>query len=571
MYMELNAPEKKNQPVFNHSFLFILLLLISSCAQIGSPSGGGFDRTPPKVVRYRPDSASLHFNARSIEITFDEFVQLHELNNQLLISPPLEFTPDITAKKKTLSIVFDKKEVLKPNTTYSISFGNAVKDIRESNSLENFRYIFSTGSFIDSLSVNGSVQNAFDHKTEKNMLVMLYSDTADSAVYRHIPDYFAKTNETGVFQINNIRHGKYRLVALKDANSNYLYNEGETFGFLDSFITAGKTKDVFIYMYNEQPKKVFIKKHLQPQYGKVQLIFNQGSDSLRIIKVNKEVLKDVKELIEFSKMKDTLTYWIDHVDKDSLILQVNNGNTIIDTVRFKLIKKETALKSTARVPFKLTLTNSANGELVDLNKDLQLIFSHPIEKINESAAVLLKEDSILYSRYPLVYQKNNSNTVVIRTPQQIHVKNSSRNMLLKENTNYKLVILPATFTDFFGLTNDTIQMKFRTKEEKFYGSVKIHLKSENIVGNWILQLVNEKEAVVRESILSKKEESIFYDFLYPASYKLKIIFDKNANGKWDSGNFMKKQQPEKVIYNAETISIRSNWDLELDWNITELN
>lgn len=569
--MTLNVLRKKNHLVFDYAFLF-LILLTASCAQIGSPSGGAFDRTPPKALQYQPDSATVHFNSRSIEITFDEYIQLQELNNQLLISPPLEFTPEITVKKKVLSIVFDKKEVLKPNTTYSISFGTAIRDMRESNKLENFHYIFSTGDFIDSLTLSGNVKNAFDHKTEKDLLVMLYHNTTDdSIIYKAIPDYFAKTNDMGYFKINNIRQGTYRIVALKDNNSNYKYNEEEAIGFLDSLIDVNpNTKDVSIYLCTETPKRTYLKKYSQLQYGKIQLVFNQGSDSIRIQPLNND-LKNGKERIEISKTKDTLIYWIDPIDKDSLILQVNNGKTILDTVRFKLAKKENALKVTSRSPLKLTLINSANAELFDLNRDLRLIFNHPLERINGTPDVLLKEDSVAYTKYPLVYEPSSSDphSVFIHTTKKVDTKNSGKNVLLKENTTYNLTIPPATFTDFFGLTNDTIKMRFRTREEKFYGSVKIHLKSESIKGNYILQLLNDKETIIRESILSKKEETIFYDYLYPSSYKLKIIFDKNANGKWDTGNFLKKQQPEKVIYNVEAVNIRSNWDLELDWNIIE--
>lgn len=569
--MKLNVLRKKNHLVFEYAFL-LLILLTASCAKIASPSGGAYDRTPPKVVHYNPDSATVHFNSRSIEITFDEFIQLQELNNQLLISPPLEYTPEITVKKKVLSIVLDKKEVLKPNTTYSISFGTAVRDTRESNIIENFHYIFSTGDFIDSLTLSGSVKNAFDHKTEKNLLVMLYSNISnDSVIYKSIPDYFAKTNDVGYFKINNIRQGKYRIVALKDNNSNYKYNDEETFGFSDSLIDIGTTtKDVSIYIYTEAPKRTYLKKYAQLQYGKIQLVFNQGSDSLRVKPLNTD-LKNVKERVEFSRTKDTLIYWFDPVDKDSLILQVNNGTSILDTVRFKLVKKENAVKLTGRNPLKLFLSNSANAELFDLNRELRLTFNHPIDKINGTPEVLLKEDSVAYTKYPLLYEASSSDphSIVIHTPKKLDAKNSSKNMLLKENTTYSLTIPPATFTDFFGLTNDTIKMKFRTKEEKFYGSVKVHLKSEAMKGHYILQLLNDKEMIIRESILSKQEESIFYDFLYPSTYKLKIIFDKNANGKWDTGNFLKKQQPEKVIYNLETVNIRSNWDLELDWTILE--
>jgi hypothetical protein len=553
-----------------YSFFFLIGILISSCAQIGSPSGGALDKTPPKIVRYRPDSASLNFNAKSIEITFSEFVQLQELSNQLLISPPLEFSPDITIKKKTLSIVFNKKEVLKPNTTYSISFGNAIKDTRESTPLENFKYIFSTGSFIDSLTLSGSALYAFDHKAEKNILVMLYSDFSDSTIYKKLPDYFAKTNDVGAFKINNIRQGKYRLVALKDANNNYKYNDDENVGFLDSLVEPGKTGEVMVSMYQEQPKKIFLKKYSQVQYGKFVLVFNKGADSLRLSRINKEQLKDVKEFIEFSKARDTVTYWMDAVDKDSLILQVNNGNTIIDTIAFKLVKRETALKAGSRNPLKLYLTNAMNGEFFDLNKELRLVFSNPIVKTDETKKIWFKEDTSVYTKYPLVFSKPDipTTTVKISTPAKIDAKNSGKNMLLKEHASYHLIIPPAAFTDFFGLTNDTIKFNFKTKEEKFYGSVKLNLKFAPGTGNYIVQLLDDKENVVRENSLSN-EGIIFYDYLYPQTYKLKLILDKNSNGKWDPGNYLKKQQPEKVIYNVEAVNIRSNWDLDLEWTIIE--
>jgi hypothetical protein len=573
--MKLNRLRNIRFVLGYYSFFFLLSMLISSCAQIGAPSGGAYDRTPPKVVRYKPDSATVNFNAKSIEITFDEFVQIPELSTQLLISPPLEYNPDISLKKKTLIIVFNKKEVLKPNTTYSISFGNAVKDTRESTPLENFRYIFSTGGFIDSLTQSGSAIYGFDHKSEKNILVMLYSDLGDSAVYKKLPDYFAKTNDVGAFKINNIRRGNYRIVALKDGNSNYKYNEEESFGFLDSLIEPGKTGDVMINLYQEQSKRVYLKKYAQTQYGKFVLTFNQGTDSLRISQINKEQLSGVKELTEFSKAHDTITYWLDHVDKDSLILQVNNGAIILDTISFKLVKKETALKPGNRNPLKLYLTNPMNGEGFDLNKDIRLVFSNPIMKADLSKVILMKEDTLVYTKYPLFFSNPDppTNVIKITTLAKADAKSpiapgSSRNMLLKENTSYHLTIPPAVFTDFFGLTNDTIKFNFKTKEEKYYGTVKLNLKFAETGVNHLVQLLDDKENVVRENSISKAGV-IFYDFLYPQAYKLKVIIDRNGNGKWDPGNYLKKQQPEKVIYNTEAVNIRSNWDLDLEWNIVE--
>jgi hypothetical protein len=560
----------------------LICTFIFSCAQVVAPGGGPKDTKPPKVVKYIPDSAQLYFKVKSIIINFDEFVQLKDLNNQLIISPPLEKTPDITVKNKTLSITFDKKDSLKPNTTYCISFGNAVQDITENNPIENFKYIFSTGNFIDSLTLKGKVQNAFNHSTEKGILVMLYSNFDDSVIYKKLPDYFAKTKEDGTFQINNIKDGKYKLVALKDANSNYKYDgENESIGFVDAPIDPSEKKSILIDLFQEPAKKLYLKKRIHNEYGKIVFIFNKPTDSLHITPIN-YTFNEKDILLDYSKNKDTLNYWIKNFDKDSLKLQVSNGYKILDTVEFKMIKKEDALK-TKKNPLKLKLLNNFNGNQgVDLNGEIKLTFSQPIQTINDKINVSLKKDSTLMKN--LIFIKDDfykgkkieiclaDSTIMVEDPNKkgvfIHAPTLSTNIGLKENTSYHLFIPPGTFTDIFGLTNDTIKMDFKTHEEKYYGSVKLTINTAEIKGQYIIQLLDEKENLVRESYI-KKGEAVTYEYLHPQLYKLKIIEDENNNGKWDSGDYLQKQQPEKVIYYNGTINVRSNWDLDLEWKINE--
>lgn len=562
----------------------VFLVLVSSCAQIVAPGGGIKDETPPRVVKYSPDSAQLNFKSRSIEITFDEFVHLQDLNNQLIISPPMENTPEINLKNKKLIIDLNKKDSLKPNTTYCISFGNAIQDFNENNPSDNFRYIFSTGSYIDSLMVKGKVENAFDHKTEKGILVMLYSDLSDSVVYKKLPEYFAKTKEDGTFQINNIRNGNYKIVALKDVNANYKYDgESEMIGFVDTLVNPNEKKNILIELFQEPAKKIFLKKQYHYSYGKVVLVFNQGSDSIKVTNLSKD-LKGVQELFDYSKNKDTLTYWIANYQKDSLKLLVSNGNKVLDTVEFKMIKKEDALNS-KRSPLKLSVVSSPNGNQgFDLDSEIKLVFNHPISLESKFEKFIFKQDSLAYvgkkgsrldflsegifsfvlcaaegdSLGEIIFKKGHPNEAV---PNFLSI---NKLILLKENTNYHLFIPPATFTDIFGLTNDTIKIDFKTKEEKFYGVMKLKVNVPETKGNYIVQLLDEKESVVRENTI-KKTETISYTYLYPQKYKLKIVVDENNNGKWDSGNYLKNIPPEKVIYNRELTTIRSNWDLDLDW------
>jgi len=582
----LNKKTIKNFFASSASFsavkFFLFVLLLSSCAQVVAPGGGPKDNVPPKALKFVPDSAQLNFNSKNIAIEFNEFVTLKDLNNQLLISPPLAKTPDVTVKNKTLTIELDKAEVLKPNTTYCISFGNALQDLNENNPLENFQYIFSTGTFIDSLKLKGKVQNAFNQSTEKGLLVMLYSDLTDSVVYKSQPDYFAKTDKEGAFQINNIKAGKYKLVTIKDANNNYKYDgESESIGFVDAPIDVSEKQNILIDLFQEPSKKTFLKKYIHDSYGKVSLYFNQGSDSLRVQPLNNDQ-KGVQEYLEFSKNNDTLTYWIKNFQKDSLILQVSNGNKVLDTLSIKFIKREDAEKS-KKNPLKLKLVSSPDGnESFDLNSSIALKFSNIISTKENAQNVIFREDTLMYkSKWYLGFSGYNDDLVKIgywdsisnvaedaNNPGTYICSPEFKNFSLKENTNYHLLILPGTFTDFFGLTNDSIKIKFKTREEKYYGSVKLNLTVPPTDGIYIVHLMDESGNVIREEFVSKSVV-LDYSYLYPRKYKLKIIYDDNRNHKWDTGNYLKKIQPEKVIYNSELINIRSNWDAELDWEITE--
>jgi len=571
----------KNHIIREITLLLAGIILLSSCAQIVSPGGGIKDILPPKTLKYSPDSAQLNFNSRIIEITFDEYIQVKDLNNQLIISPLLAKTPDITVKGKTLIVELDKEETLKPNTTYFMSFGNAIQDLNENNAIENFNYIFSTGTFIDSLSLAGKVQNGFNQSTEKGILAVLYSDLSDSAVYKNQPDYFAKTEKDGTFRISNIKAGKYKLAAIKDGNANFKYDgETESIGFVNGSIDISEKQNILIDLFQEPSKKVYLKKYIHDSYGKVTLIFNQGSDSIRVQPLNNDQ-KGVQEYRTFSKNNDTLVYWIKNFIKDSLILQVSNGNKVLDTVELKFISRAEAEKS-KKNPLKLKVVSSPNGNQgFDLGSEIKIQFSSLIAEV-QNEKIQLKEDTLLFKTDKTIATNYGSfknyinigyrdSTKTFEDPNNPGVLITSpefKNFTLKENTTYHLFIPPGTISDIFGLANDSIKIDFKTREEKFYGSVKLNLVVPPTAGDYIIQLLDESNNVVRENFVVRSGE-LNYSYLAPRKYKLKIIFDENGNHKWDTGNYIKKVQPEKIIYNSELINIRSNWDAELDWKVSE--
>lgn len=544
-------------------------LLLYSCAQVVAPTGGKIDRIAPKPMKYQPDSAALNFNSKEILIEFDEFIQLRDLSSQLIISPPLEFQPDVTNKNTTLNIAFNKKEQLKPNTTYSINLGNAIQDIHENNAIENFKYVFSTGTYIDSLVLKGKVESAFDHKTEKGVLVLLYRNTDDSVIYKSMPDYFGKTKEDGTFMIDNIAEGNYKVMALKDANANYKYDsEAESVGFVDTLVNISKNSTINIYTFQQPAKKFFIKNALHGYYGRIIFAFNKPSDSVNIKPLN--VTFNEKDIFtETSRNKDSITYWFRNVDKDSLYLQISNGEKVIDTLEFRLIKKADAMKTNRGTPLKFNLVSSPNtNQTFELNGEMAFTFSNPFAPL---AVEALKNKEIkMWENDTIPYPESNNLFFEQKTLQSFIIKQKKGNETilpsLKENTRYMIFIPPATFTDAFGFSNDSIYISFKTREEKYYGNLKLKLDLPETSGNYIVQLLDEKENVVRENNI-KKSEIINYRYLLPKKYKLKIISDNNVNNKWDTGILQEKQQPEKTIYNVESVEVRSNWDLELEWKV----
>jgi len=566
---------------FHKLFTFVIVLLLTACAQVVAPGGGPVDVKPPRVLRYIPDSASINIKPKSIFIVFDEYINVAGMESQLVISPPLEKAPDIKVKDKTLLINFNKQDTLQPNTTYVFSFGNAIRDVNENNPKDNFKYVFSTGSFIDSLVVQGVVQNAFDHKPEKGVLVMLYRNFDDSTIYKRKPDYFTKTKDNGAFQITNVREGKYKVIALKDANSDYKYNgDGEKIAFSDTLITTPSSRNLVLDLFQEPPKKFQLKKFIYNSYGRIDFYFNRGSDSIEINPIN-YILNEDDVILDYSANKDTLTYWFRNVDKDSLFLKVSNGTKIIDTVELKLIKKEEALTD-KKNPLKLSLLKSADMNMnYDLGSVFHLTFSAPIVNYDYAKEADLEEsiDSVKRPKRSLVYFNDDWYNVALCRWDSTHKVEDpyNRGVLMaapvrrlfdkwKPNTNYHLFIPPSTFTDFFGLTNDSIDINFKTRDEAYYGNFKIQINIPPTEHNYIVQLLDEQERVVRTRDI-KSSETITYEYLPPGKYKLKIIYDTNTNYKWDSGNISKKRQPEKVIFNSELITVRANWDLDMKWDV----
>ncbi|MBI4946782.1 MAG: Ig-like domain-containing protein [Bacteroidetes bacterium] len=582
---------KRQKYIFKLSNWLIISFAFSSCAQIVTPGGGPRDVKPPHAIKYIPDSAAINFKAKNIAISFDEFIVLSDLQKQLVISPPMQTLPDIKTKGKMLLI--ELKDTLKKNTTYTFNFGKSIRDYTEGNAKEDFQYIFSTGTYIDSLQLSGTVKNGFDLKTEKDILMMLYESADDSVPYKKLPFYFAKTNADGTYKINHIRAGTYKVFALKDANANYLYDSPEeSIGFSDSLIKIEKNTKLDLTLFKEEPAKQKLKKAYFYEHGHLVFSFTKSTnDSLKLNFLSQEPKENV--IYEYSQNKDTLHYWFTDDLKDTLKIQVVEGSKILDTVRLKPITLEQAKNTKRGAKWGLNVKANVGGDKVfDLGKEFSMQFSHPI-KTYDSKYIELKRNKTIYSN---AHCSEHSKLLSHEWEVESHFKEVNRNLSMAElwacddsttgemtsvtspllftpndTGSFSLFIPPATFTDIFGLTNDSIKVDFKTQDEKFYGTLKLNLKIKKLDmpavkqgSEMILQLLDENDKLIQEDFISE-EQIINYSYLYPGKCKLKIIYDPNGDGKWTTGNHLKKQQPEKIIYYSGDITIRSNWDLELEW------
>ncbi len=518
----------------------LLLIFVVSCAKKGSIMGGEKDETPPVFIKAFPPNFSTNFKAKEIRIYFDEYIKLKEAQKQIIVSPPMDPKPTITplgGASKFIKIKF--LDTLLQNTTYSINFGESIEDNNEGNAQPFFRYVFSTGDFLDSLYIKGTITDALKKQVEPNITVALYEvdDTySDSLVFNTVPRYITNTLDSVGFNFYNLKKGKFKLIALKDQAGNYIYEpKQDKIGFYEEIVSLPEdTAKVFnINIFKET---LDFKALLPKQVSKNEIMFpyEGEADSMRV-KLLSNAPDTLKTRIIADKEKDTLHYWFTpFFEADSLVFEVSNSKNYLDTLvtRFK-------------DQYKDSLQVSSSGTILALNKNFTLSSNTPIDTIDEKRITLTDKDT-LDVPFSIALDK------ALNEAELIFEK--------AENNRYSMTILPESILDFVGNTNDTISFKFITKKLADYGT--IFLTLENVkTYPVVVQVTNEKEEVITEKI-AENQETLTFDHLEPAKYYIRVIFDSNANGKWDPGNFLKGIQPEKVSYFPEAIDVRSNWEIK---------
>lgn len=524
--------------------LVVIILLTSNCARKGTPSGGKKDSLAPLMVTANPPYESLQFESDKIRLYFDEYITLKDINKQLVISPPLKFIPTITPQGSPSKVItINISDTLQENTTYTFNFGSSIQDNNEGNKLERFKYVFSTGDYIDSLKTSGSVKDAFKHTTDKNISILLYkvdSTFTDSIIYKKKPSYVTSTIDTTSFDITNIKKGKYMVIALQDAVSDYIFDpRTDKVGVYDRFITL--PEDSILQNEITVFKEVIPFKLSRPKEvskGKILFGFEGDSQGLKIEIISKG-LDDYKSISSFETDKDTLNFW-HTIQKDSLEFKVTTDN-FSDTVTV-------FLRSKSADPL---LVNPSFNRVLNLRDTLSFSTNNPITAIDTSKmSFVTRKDSLKVPFTTSIDSKSNKLSFLFDK---------------KPDTKYKLVMYPKALTDILTTQNDTLSYLFSTRNPEDYGTINLTIrKSTN--HPVIIELLEKKEEVVRRFVVTENTV-LNFDLLRPTTYTVRAIIDANGNNKWDTGNYLKKVKPEKVLYHPIVFKVRANWNFNETFSI----
>ena len=514
-----------------------------NCARTGRPDGGPKDEEAPLFVTANPPYESTNFDEDEIRIEFDEYVTLKDLNKQLVVSPPMKNPPLITPQGTPSNFIdIEIIDTLKANTTYILNFGNAVQDNNEGNQLENFKYVFSTGSYIDSLTTFGTIKDAELLETPRSVNVLMYridSTFNDSIIYKRKPDYVTSTLDTTNYNFTNLRKGNYLLLALKEPLNDYIFNsKTDKIGFYKDTIQLPRDSIIpnSIVLFNEEQPYEFARGK-ETTKGKIEFGFYGDAKDMKINLLS-DVPEDFKSIAKFDSKKDTLNYWYTPIERDSLNFIVTN-NDVLDTITVRLRKKN----------IDSLVIESSIRNILNLRDTFYINSNTPIVTIDSTKINLFDKDTLAVKYDIIPSIKENKIAFVFDK---------------KPEDKYKFSFLPKAFTDIYEVANDSLAYYFVTNELEDYGRITLNVNNINSK-NVIIELLsgqNQDEIVERRFINSSAQ--LVFDLLEPIKYTVRAIIDENGNNKWDTGNYLKKQQPEVILYNEaiNNYALRANYFVE---------
>lgn len=590
-----------NSKSLYYIFIIIAAAVMYSCANIGNPSGGPIDKTPPIFMRSNPTPNAVNVKDRKIEIFFDEIVTLKDPSTKIIVSPAQTEMPRMSAlgRKVTVELV----DSLLPNTTYTIDFSNSIQDNNEGNAIDNFAFAFSTGSVIDSMRVSGYVLDSRTLEPMQSVVVGLQSNLADSAFHKEKLQRVALTNDRGQFTIRNASPGSYHIFALKDLDRDYKFgNPTEDIAFLDSIIVpsigsreAADTvyndlneidtimratrpayfpNDILLSMFNEDRKSQYLANNLRVDSTRISLTFAAASDTLPSLSiVGRNDVPDQWYTLERSQTNDTLTYWIrpPHlVSADTLMVATtylrtdttSNLSWGTDTLKFTFQRQKAKKKK--------------KNEETDSLEQIRFMELHPLANGTQEvyAPLLLQTGTPIerYSREAFHLQRKlqNDTTFYPTEIKSIALRDSTlsrRDLMLKVDWEpgaaYTLAVDSLAMTDIYGLQTKPLKVDFNVRKMEEYGNIVFNIPE--VRDSAIVELLDGTDKVVLHTPVKNHRAELLN--LLPGKYYARLFIDRNGNGKYDTGNYDMHLQPEETVYYPGAINLKKNWDVEQTWDI----
>lgn len=518
-------------------YILVIGLALASCAKRGTITGGDKDILPPKIVSSNPKNLSTNFDAKEIKIGFNEYIKIKDLQKQLIVSPPMKNPITVLPQggaSKYVTIKFN--DTLKANTTYSINFGQSIVDNNEGNPFPQLKYVFGTGAQLDSLTVEGTIKDAYEKKVPNFVNVMLYEvgeKFNDSIIYKETPRYVTNTlDSTKTFKIENVKAGKYLLVALKESSTNYkLDPKKDKIGFYYPTITV-PDKAIFELELFKEKAKFEAKRPTQASGNRVIIGYEGSAKNAKVMAKHHNL--DLPHRVTKFADKDSLQLWFSPLKNDSIQVTINQDK----------YQKDFTVKIKNQKPDSLKLTNK--NSTLNFEEKFTINSTTPIEKIDVSKLKLIKKDSSAVA-FTTNYDAFNQNLEILFEK--------------AESEKYTLFVQPNAIEDFLGQKNDSL-LKFTalTKNKADYGNLKLVL--QNVKSFPIVVELTDAKGKVWYQKPSEKDSVVEFLLLEPKKYSVRIIYDTNNNQEWDTGSYLEKLQPEEVYHFSTEIDVRANWDVE---------
>ena len=594
-----------------------IILLMTGCARMGQPDGGWYDDDPPKIVATSPADNGTGVKDKKVIIEFDEFIKVEDATNKVVVSPPQLEMPEIRGAGK--KIVVELKDSLKKNTTYTIDFSDAITDNNEGNPLGNYTFTFSTGAQVDTMEVAGTILDASNLEPVKGILVGLYDELDDSVFTTKPLLRVSRTDSRGRFIIRGVAKGKYRCYALQDIDGDYRYTQkGEMIAFSDRIIEPSCGPDVrqdtiwrdslridsiirrpYTHFYPDDvvlraftlplTDRYLIKAQRQ-EPDRMQFFFSYGADSLPNIRgLNFDA--DNAFVIDANEKKDTLTYWLRDtmlVNRDSLTIEMQYmitdtlGNLVSQTDTLDMIPKmsfekreKMRLKELEKWQ-KQQEKKKKRGEPYDsiwTPRPLDIKIQTPSSPNPESNVYFTSPEPLARCDTSMIHLKAKVDTLWEDRPfdwQPMPHSILTYKLIGEWNPGeeYQIEVDSAAFESIYGLVCDKVKASMKCKTEEEFGSLVVKLSGLPDSTTAIVQLINNQDAVVKETRTLDDNSAEFF-WLTEGKFYLRAFIDRNGNGIWDTGDFYRHEQPEEMYYLPKVVEIKADWDITTEWNLLQ--